>query len=287
MTADIRSPQFWIDQWNNHMQGDTAAMSKGYSTPEFWDGRAEDYYQGHEDEGRIEAEETVGLLERAGYLPDGAEVLDIGCGTGTLAFALAGRGAKVTAMDFSSGMLRRLADDMPPELEKNITVIQSGWDEADLGNRGWEKKFDLVVSNMSPAIHDPLTLIKMVSASKKACYLKAWVTRKRHSEVQKHIWKLLAGEPLADRHAPFLYLINLVLAMGYFPDVFYKNIEWTTSQTLKKALAEHIHYFSTVFGDTADDLEGNITRYLKQAAQDGMIDETITGLTGSLTWSVG
>jgi len=287
MTVDIRSSQFWIDQWHNHIQGDTAAMSKGYSTPEFWDGRAEEYYQGHEEEGRIEAEETTDRIERYGYLSNGAEVLDIGCGTGTLAFALARRGAKVTALDFSSGMLKRLIDDMPQELKNNITVLQSGWDEIDLEKRGWENTFDLVVSNMSPAIHDPATLQKMVSASSKACYLKAWVTRKRHSAVQEDIWKLLAGKPLEDRHAPFPYMLNLVMAMGYFPDVLYKKIEFTTNMTLDKALTEHIHYFSTVFGDTSHDLEGKIIAYLKQAAQDGMIDETITGRTGSLLWPVG
>jgi malonyl-CoA O-methyltransferase len=38
---------------------------------------------------------------------DGLDVLDVGCGTGRHALRLAGRGARVTAVDFSSGMLAR------------------------------------------------------------------------------------------------------------------------------------------------------------------------------------
>ncbi len=286
MNVDIRSPQFWENQWNAHIAGDTAAMSKGYSTPEFWDGRAEEYYQGHEEESKQEAEQTVDLFEQRGCVFDRARVLDIGCGPGTLSFSLAARGAVVTALDFSPGMLKRLTDEMPSGLERNITVVQASWDEVDLARRGWECGFDLVLSNMSPAIHDAVSLNKMISASNKSCYLKAWETKKRHSEVQEHIWELLTGAKLEDRHAPFPYMINYLLARGFYPDLTHHTIEWTTSETLGKAIAEHVQYFSSVLGKTEENITEKITGYLESAARNGILEETITGRTGSLFWNV-
>lgn len=50
-------------------------------------------------------------------LPSGARILDVGCGTGTLAWRLQGEAYKVVGVDGSEGMLR-------VALEKDVTVIR-------------------------------------------------------------------------------------------------------------------------------------------------------------------
>ena len=50
------------------------------------------------------------------HLPKGAHILDLGCGTGNLAYALWEKGYRVTGVDVSAGMLRE-AREVAPEVE--------------------------------------------------------------------------------------------------------------------------------------------------------------------------
>ncbi len=71
---------------------------------DYWTLRSEGY-----DE-QVRQEQAEGVFERyAPYLGDavGRRVLDIGCGPGFFACSLARRGARVTALDISSGMLEK------------------------------------------------------------------------------------------------------------------------------------------------------------------------------------
>lgn len=82
---------------------------------EWWDAEADAYYAEHgaflgDDDFRWCPE---GLLESQAHLlgdPDrlaGADVLEVGCGAAQCSRWLAGRGARVTGLDLSGGMLRR------------------------------------------------------------------------------------------------------------------------------------------------------------------------------------
>jgi S-adenosylmethionine-dependent methyltransferase len=74
-------------------------------------------------------------------LPDGARVLDVGCGTGESALALGLRGANVTAIDQSPAMLRR-ASEHAQAAGVNWTAIEgdaSDLDHLELGS------FDLIL----------------------------------------------------------------------------------------------------------------------------------------------
>ncbi len=53
----------------------------------------------------------------------GARVLEIGCGTGALAMAMARRGARVTAIDISKGMLSRLVQALHLNASGNMDVV--------------------------------------------------------------------------------------------------------------------------------------------------------------------
>lgn len=64
-------------------------------------------------------------------------ILDVGCGTGTLAIPLAGLVRSVTAMDFSEVMLEHLKSDCTRLDIQNVRAIHAGWeddwDEAGIG----------------------------------------------------------------------------------------------------------------------------------------------------------
>ena len=68
----------------------------------------------------------------------GGNVLEIGCGTGRVAFALLEGAAKVTGIDLSEGMLaiaRRKATELPIEAQQRLTFIQQDQSELALDER--------------------------------------------------------------------------------------------------------------------------------------------------------
>ncbi|MFH9297423.1 class I SAM-dependent methyltransferase [Streptomyces sp. NPDC017520] len=86
-----------------------------------WSGKAEAYARTY---ARLCAHPAAGLLDAAGAGP-GSRVLDVGCGSGTIDFLAAGRGATVHAVDAEPGMVdatRRAVPEAeartarPPEL---------------------------------------------------------------------------------------------------------------------------------------------------------------------------
>jgi SAM-dependent methyltransferase len=74
----------------------------------------EDYIQAWEAAGGFsETDRLVAGVEAMLRLPDGAEILDVGCGFGRVAGPLAARGYRVTGIDFSPTQLR-LAEQKNP-----------------------------------------------------------------------------------------------------------------------------------------------------------------------------
>jgi len=78
----------------------------------------------------------------AGVIPDGAKVMDFGCGDGRVAIPLAGLGYEVTAVDASQRMLDRLTERAP-----DVTTVQAGADglAAHLGRRKMDAVYALAV----------------------------------------------------------------------------------------------------------------------------------------------
>lgn len=78
----------------------------------------------------------------AAVIPDGAKVLDFGCGDGRVAIPMAGLGYEVTAVDSSHRMLDRLTERAP-----DITTVQAAADgiASHLGRRRMDAVYCLAV----------------------------------------------------------------------------------------------------------------------------------------------
>ncbi|MFE2973366.1 class I SAM-dependent methyltransferase [Streptomyces sp. NPDC059258] len=78
----------------------------------------------------------------ATVIPDGAKVLDFGCGDGRVAIPMAGLGFEVTAVDASQNMLDRLTERDP-----DITIAQADADgiAGHLGRRRMDAVYTLAV----------------------------------------------------------------------------------------------------------------------------------------------
>ncbi len=81
------------------------------------------------------------------YVKAGTEVLDIGCGTGSLLIEAARAGARAWGLDISAGMLGVARKKMEKRgLQNRITLHQAGAVEID--SLFGEKKFDLIISTL-------------------------------------------------------------------------------------------------------------------------------------------
>jgi ubiquinone/menaquinone biosynthesis C-methylase UbiE len=68
----------------------------------------------------------------------GGGVLELACGTGRIALALAETGLEITGVDISEGMLnvaRRKAAARPAAVQQRVTLIQQDMSELNLGRR--------------------------------------------------------------------------------------------------------------------------------------------------------
>jgi len=84
------------------------------------------------------------VIAMAPPAPD-ARILDYGCGTGTLAAALAGRSGAVVAADTSAGMISQLERKADETGINNIEAIILDPNALPV----WKNEFDLVVSSMT------------------------------------------------------------------------------------------------------------------------------------------
>ena len=280
------SEQFWKDAWVNDTAGkDTLAVHKGYSTARFWDKASVTYNtNGNEIKSRRTARVLAALREK-GLLFEGMRVLDIGCGTGMMALALAQEGALVTAMDFSSGMLDRFKADIPEDLNSKITLVRQDWHELDIRQRGWEKAFDLVLAFMSPAVASPEAFSKMIQCASKGCAIRGWAAR-RQPEILKDLWEKIMAHPLDDKPQSILYKINLLFSMGLYPDVYFDVVEWDQMVPVETETENQVSFFMKVTGKTDREIRPVIDSYLQNQAGKGKIRKKQKGLTATAVFLV-
>ena len=79
-------------------------------------------------------------------------VLDVGCGPGTLAVPYAQKASRVTAIDYSEGMLSQLEESAREQNVQNIKTVKCSWQD------NWEEmqigRHDLVIASRSMNINN-------------------------------------------------------------------------------------------------------------------------------------
>ncbi len=285
MGDEQRPPEYWIERWNSSLAD--GMPSGGYASPRIWDRMAGGYDRDddRDDRKRRELKETIAGLSSRGLLRKGARVLDVGCGTGRAVIAFAGRGARVTALDFSIAMLDRLRASLPPEAADLVEPVRADWNDIDLAERGWESSFDLACAFMTPAIAAPDAFLKLHRASRLGCVFRGWAGR-REDPLLAALWRDLRGGPLPARGWDITLAFNLLKAMGLDPALEFREVAWERRQPVDAAAAFFVDFFSGLADDTGEGLKTRVTECLQRHAEDGQVVRRTEGRTGTMVWRV-
>ena len=214
---------YYQDLWENPQP------SPELFSPRRWDARADKWVQKLNENPAYRKEEmervaaTAGFLRSNGQLGPGSRVLDIGCGPGLFTAEFAKTAGYVTALDLSPRMLHHANAHSKAEGATNTSFIAYNFKQADIDALGWRKKFDLVMSCLTPAITSVEDLHKIMDVSRGHCLHVSFV--QSGDSLKKQIAsELFSGVKSYVGHwngTVFYSVFNLLFLEGYHPKTFY------------------------------------------------------------------
>jgi SAM-dependent methyltransferase len=179
-----------------------------------WDNSADMYNR----MAKMEKSYTLNQLDCFDTDP-GDTVLDIGCGPGRIAVAMAQRAAGVTALDSSEKMLEHCRQNAREAGVTNLHPLMLDWKDAVPGKN--VEKHDIVIASRSPGMED---IIKTTAFARKYVVMIAWANAPNIPVV---LGDLFAGvdtgrrmPPMRmDRRIGYNVTYNIVYDLGYDPSI--------------------------------------------------------------------
>ncbi|MGB9662904.1 MAG: methyltransferase domain-containing protein [Moorellaceae bacterium] len=276
---------FWEEAWMKARQDSLYARSLvGRDGTEYWNRRATSFaLHARSSEAQHRIAKVLHILGHIASLPSEAEVLDIGCGPGRYALALARRVKKVVALDPSPDMLSMLQSGMEEEGIDNIEPVQMGWEEVDLDELGWRHRFHVVLALMSPGIRDVPTLKKMIDASRQVCLLASHV--RQEDAARYDLWEKLIGGKKPPLPEDPLYIFALLYSWGYFPSLDLERRVSRRELPVSEAIEELENFFYPYL-ELTPAVRQAIRDYVNSRAREGLYLQERELVTAYLYWSV-
>lgn len=212
MTGGGERPRTILDLDFGRLYREHFAASGGrQKPPESWDARAAE--QGRDAGGSLYADEFVRRMDLTGC----RTLLDVGCGPGTIALAVAPRLERVYGLDYSRGMLDAMRESAAARGLGNVETILRSWDEA------WDDvpECDVVVASRSTLVLDMEDALARLDAKarKRVCLTSLVGGRFVPAEVLEVLGRERPAFP------DYIYIVNLLHHMGRHPRLDYIRVE--------------------------------------------------------------
>lgn len=167
---------------------------------------------------------------------EGESVFDMGCGTGSLAVALALAGHEVYAADFSEGMLGKLAENIALRGAKNVNSILMSWEDDWKAFGIEENMVDVAFASRSIAVADLASALdKLTRVARRRCCIT--LTTGVSPNVDPHILRAV-GVPVSPTR-DFVYAFGILAQQGFEPTVDYiHSVRKDTFDTQAEALVD-------------------------------------------------
>lgn len=184
-----------------------AAAGGREKPPEEWDARAEAMSRIVSASGYVD--DFIARMDLSGC----TTLLDVGCGTGAIALALAPRLPRVYGLDYSRGMLDAMMRNARALGRDNVAPIRRAWED------DWSDvpACDIVTASRSTTVMDMAdALAKLDAKAKKRVYLTSLVGGRF---VDGEVAELLGctRPALPD----YIYIVNILYRMGRHPRLDY------------------------------------------------------------------
>ncbi len=243
-----------------------------------WDAVTDEYLP--DDTVTFESDHFLKYLQSKICLTKKMRVLDVGCGAGAYAAALAPRVGHIVGVDFSPKMIEAARRSSASLNLQNTTFLERDWHFGD--EHEFDGQFDLVFAHTTPAVADYRTLEKMMRASRRHCLI--CKPARRTDEVLDRLRGLLNLESDSNDDS-VAYTFDTVWTHGYNPEIRYDKVIWKSVHALDEA---KLWYLGRMNGTKAlsPDQEKAACAYLEAISKDGKVTETIHTTLVTMYWNI-
>lgn len=253
--------------------------SSGSSEHNPWDDEAE-YYGGIAIP-TPETDDFLKLVCEVCELTGDESVIDIGCGSGQYAAALAPMVRYSLGIDSSEGMIRESRKRVGNN--SNLSFELMDWHSVKTTDEPLSGGFDVTIAHTTPAISSADDFRKMIGVTRRWGFI-TFCTR-RIDHLVDGLWKTFGKEGMGawkDLEAPCAF--DILWESGLDPEIHYeKDIVWDDPVPLKKAL--RLCRSSMERNGLKDN--GEAEEYVRSIAMgDGMVPSRITCDLTTIYWSV-
>jgi SAM-dependent methyltransferase len=220
----------------------------------------------------------VEFLRREEIFKPGDSVLDVGSGPGTFSLLLAEQAGKVTALDYSAGMLETLAREAEARGLANIERVRSTWDDY-----APEEKYNLVLASYSPAVNDERSLLRMEELSSGSC---CFVTSGAPSAggLFYDLSEAVYGQRPQRKSKLALYPFHLLFSLGRKPGVRFFDTEMTISMPAEH-LIELSDIYLSIFTVMDDNKRKKIRAFALANSEGGIYKKKVGGVAAVIYWA--